>query len=321
MYNLTISNIAKKKFPFITKKNAPGLEKDEKNKLIRNVRALMIWKVSGHLVNSTDNIIITYFKGLATVGIASNYTLLTGTLKSLVNLFFESIGASIGNLNAVESKEKRMSMFYTFNFANFWVFGWAAIGIFVVSSDLVKLLFGENYVLPQSIPFIMALNFYMVGIQNSVWSFQNAMGLFRQGRYLLLLTAAINLGASIWLGKLWGLFGILFATAISRMCTNTWYDPYKVFKHGFGESVIPYYKRRLFYLCVLFATGAVSYAVANCISGGLLFNAIYKFIVCCIIPNGVFFLLFHKRQEFRYYVGLLKRLQSKIFPRKAGTSN
>ena len=36
-------------------------------------------------------------------------------------------------------------------------------------------------------------------MQNAVWTYQNTMGLFRQGRYLLLLTAAINLCASIWL--------------------------------------------------------------------------------------------------------------------------
>ena len=317
VYNFTISYIAKRQFPYIVGKNVKPLEKEEKNKLVRNVRALMIWKVSGKLVNSTDNIIITYFKGLVSVGLASNYTLLSGTLKSLVMLLFDGLGASIGNLNAIESKEKRMSMFYKINFANFWFFGWASIGIFVVSSDLVNLFFGSKYVLPQNIPFVVALNFYMVGIQNAVWSFQNAMGLFRQGRYMLLGTAALNLVFSIWLGTYWGLFGIYIATAISRLCTNTWYDPYKVFKHGFGESVLPYYIKRLQYVLIIVVTGGVCYFVANLFTGSLLFNAVYKFVVCCIIPNGVFYVLFHKKPEFIYYVNLLKRLLSRIHPKKA----
>ena len=317
LFNIVISLIAKKRFPFIEKKDIPPLDKEERGKIIRNVRALMIWKISGMLVNSTDNIIITFFKGLATVGYASNYTLLSGTLKSLVSLFFDGLGASIGNLNASESKEKRISMFYTLNFANFWLFGWAAIGIFVVSSDLVRLLFGNSYVLDPSIPFVIALNFYMVGIQNTVWSFQNAMGLFRQGRYMLLLTAAINLVCSILLGRIYGLFGILFATAISRLLTNTWYDSYKVFKYGFGESVAPYYKRRLFYLLVLIITGMLCKAFSSAFSGGIWFNVLFKFGVCCVIPNLVFFLIFHKLPEFQYYTQLFFRIiTKKVFKRE-----
>ena len=131
----------------------------------------------------------------------------------------------------------------------------------------------------------------------------------------MLFRSAINLVSSIELGKRMGLFGILFATAISRLCTNTWYDPYKVFKHGFGESVLPYYRRRLLYLLILIVTGAGSYWVANAISGGIWFRAIYKFIVCCIIPNLVFFLIFHKSQEFHYYLKLLKRAKEKLLSR------
>ena len=314
--NILISYIAKRKFPYITKKDVPTLTLSERKSLIKNVRALTIWKISGLLVNSTDNIIITYFKGLTTVGLASNYTLLSGTIKSLLNQVFGSLGASIGNLNAIESKEKRISMFYTINFANFWMFGWAAIGIFVVSSDIIRLLFGDKYVLPLNISFVIALNFYMVGIQSAVWSFQNAMGLFRQGRYLLFLTAAINLFASIKLGEKWGLFGILIATAISRLLTNTWFDPYKVFRYGFGESVIPYFRRRLFYLGLLVAIGMACYYLSNLSAvtahtDNLVAVIAYKCFICILIPNAVFYLTFRRRKEFLYYADLFRKLIKK----------
>lgn len=190
-----------KKFPYIVKKNIRPLEYKEKRKLIRNVRALVVWKLSGLLVNSTDNIIITYFNGLATVGLSSNYTLLSSTLNALLNQLFNGITASVGNLNAKESVDKKEEMFNTINLANFWLFGWAAIGIFVLSTDIVQLMFGKEYILPISIPFIIALNFYMVGIQSAIWTFENTLGLFRQGRYLQVVTAMINLVCSIWLGK------------------------------------------------------------------------------------------------------------------------
>lgn len=312
VYNFTVSHIAKQKFPYIIGDSIKPLEKKEKNGLIRNIRALVVWKLSGLLVNSTDNIIITYFNGLAAVGLSSNYTLLSTTLNSLLNQFFNGITASVGNLNAIESKEKKMSMFYSINLANFWLFGWASIGIFVVSTDIVHLLFGENYILPISIPFVIALNFYMVGMQSAVWTFKNTLGLFRPGRYLLIVTAVINLVCSIWLGKIWGLFGILFATAISRALTNTWYDPYAVFRYGFQESSVPYFTRYIKYGCILFITGGICYEICSFLEYSLLLNVVLKFIICCIVPNVIFLICFRKTEEFGYFRQLFRRLMGKI---------
>lgn len=313
VYNVLISYIAKRKFPYIVKKNIKPLIHEEKRELIQNVRALVVWKLSGLLVNSTDNIIITYFSGLATVGISSNYTLLTNTLNSLLNQFFNGITASVGNLNASESVEKKMQIFHTINLANYWLFGWASIGIFVVSTDVVRLMFGVDYVLPTSIPFVLALNFYMVGIQNAVWTFGNTLGLFRQGRYLQIVTAGINLVCSIWLGKKWGLFGILLATAIARLFTGTWYDSFKLYKYGFGKSVWPYYRKRVFYFVLLIVTGGVCYQLGGLATFTATGNLVFKFIICCIVPNLIFGILFYRSKEFQYYRNLLGRILGKIY--------
>lgn len=312
VYNLTISHIARKKFPYIVSKNIKPLEKEERNVLIRNVYALVIWKLCGLLVNSTDNIIITYFSGLAAVGLSSNYTLLSTTLNTLLNQLFNGITASVGNLNAIESSEKKLKIFNVINLANFWLFGWAAIGIFVVSSDIVCLMFGESYVLPLEIPFVIALNFYIVGMQSAVWTYKNTMGLFRQGRYLLLLTAAINLICSVWMGKMWGLFGILFATAISRACTNTWYDSYAVFKYGLKMQVSKYFKKYLVYAGTLVFTAGISFYLCSFIQFSRVANVILKFLICCIVPNAVFLLCFYRKEEFQYCERLLLTLVKKI---------
>lgn len=312
VYNLTISYIAKKKFPYIVKRDISPIDKEEKKGLISNVRALIIWKLSGLLVNSTDNIIITYFSGLVTVGLSSNYTLLSGTLNSLLNQFFNGITASVGNLNARESVDKKIEMFNTINLANFWLFGWASIGIFVVSTDIVHLMFGAEYVLPCNIPFVIALNFYMVGIQNAVWTFENTLGLFRQGRYLQIVTALINLVCSIWLGKKWGLFGILIATSISRLFTGTWYDAFKLYKYGFARSVLPYYKKRLLYLVLLIGTGGLCYMLAELVEFSVVGNVVFKICICCIVPNFIFGIMFHRSKEFQYYKKLFGRIEKKV---------
>ena len=88
----------------------------------------------------------------------------------------------MGNHNALEDTEHKYALFKSINLANFWMFGWASIGIFVCSSDMVHLLFGSRYVLPIKIPFIIALNFYMVGMQSAVWTYKNTFQRFAHSR-------------------------------------------------------------------------------------------------------------------------------------------
>ncbi len=308
--NIISSEIAKRQYPCIKEKHPAPLEKEEKRSLVRNVRALTLNKVGGQLVNSTDNIITTFFDGLITTGLASNYTLLSTSINSLLKIVFNSLNASVGNHNALEDKEHKVSLFNSINLANFWLYGWAAIGMFVVSGDVVSVMFGTKYVMSDfKIPLIIAVNFYMVGMQNAVWTYYDTQGLFRRGRYITLFTAAINLTLSILLGKVWGLFGILLATAISRLFTNTWYSPYAVFKYGFGMSAKPYFAKYLFYALVLTATGGACWFACSFVNFIPIVNMIVKAVICSVIPNAVFFLLFFRSKEF----AMLKTFAVRVF--------
>ncbi len=314
--NVVSSEIAKKEFPCIKTRKSMPLEKEEKRSLVRNVRALTINKVGGLLVNSTDNIITTFFGGLVTTGMASNYTLISTSINSLLNIVFNSLNASVGNHNVLESKENKLALFNSINLANFWLFGWAAIGIFVVSGDVVSVMFGAGYVLPFEIPLIIAVNFYMVGMQNAVWTYYNTQGLFRRGRYVSIFTAIINIALSIVLGKFFGLFGILLATAIARLLTNTWYSPYAVFKYGFELPVRKYFIRYIYYAVLLAFTGGLCYLICHFISVTTIVNVILKFAVCCVVPNLVFFLCFFRSSEFstlkNFVVSFFGKLKGKI---------
>lgn len=298
VYNIIISQVAVIKFPYIKNKEIPDLSSEETKKVFTNVRDLMIYKVSGVLVNGTDNIIITMFDGLAITGLASNYTLLVNTLSSLLNQIFNSVTASIGNLNAVESKEKRFSILNMFNMANFWLFGWGTIGIIFVSSDLVACLFGTGYALDIKIPLILAVNFYTVGMMNSIWNFKHTMGMFRYGRFIQFGTAAFNLVFSILLGQFYGLFGILLATFISRLLTNLWYDPYVVFKYGFNETPFIYVRKYLYYLLILLVTGGICGFACHFVNYSPIANVLIKGGICSIVPNIIFYVLFSKTKEF-----------------------
>lgn len=311
-YNVWVSRKAAKDYPYITAKNIDPLPKEEQRSLFRNIKALAVNKVSGVLVNSTDNIAITYFTGIGSVGLASNYTLLSATVGQIIGLVFNALPGSIGNLNASESDDTRYRFFNVLSLMNFWLFGWGAIGIALVSSDLVKLLFGADYVLPMYIPLIIAINSYTIGMLQASYTYKSTLGLFRYGQYLLIFTGVINLLLDIILGRLWGIFGIYFATLIARLCTNWWYEPYAVYKYGLKKNPMIYWVRYVKNLCILAFTGGICWLFCNLCNFTVALNVVVKVIICTIVPNTIFILAFRKTDEFVYLQSTFSRIAKKI---------
>ena len=65
-----------------------SIDVDTKNKILKNTGGVMISKVSGILVNSTDNLIISAYIGLIPVGLYSNYLLITSALNKILGHIF-----------------------------------------------------------------------------------------------------------------------------------------------------------------------------------------------------------------------------------------
>lgn len=310
--NFLISAKAVKDYPYIADKHAEKLSKTEVRDLAKNIKALTVTKLSGILVNNTDNIVITYFKGLIATGVVSNYTLLTNIINSLANQVFTSISASLGNLNAIGDEEHKYDVFKALNLANFWLYGWTGIGIFVLSSDIVNLFFGKQYVMNIEIPLILAINFYMLGMQCVVGIYKSTMGLFKYGQYILLFTAGLNLFGDVVLGKMYGVFGIFLATAISRLVTNTWYEPFVIFKYGFQKKFRLYIMRYCAYTILLVITGGICFGICRFIPFSLFPRLILKAIVCIVVPNVCFIGTFYRTSEFKYLLNIVSGIKEKI---------
>lgn len=306
-YYIWVFGKAGKDYPYIRQKNVKKLSFGETRDLLKNIKALAANKLSGVLVNSTDNIAITYFKGLGSVGSASNYTLFSVTLDKMITLVFNGLTGSIGNMNASADDETRYHFFKTLNMANFWLYGWAAIGIALVSGDLVGWFYGSEYVMEMKIPLILAVNFYSIGMLHAVYTYKSTLGLFRYGQYFLFLTGLLNLALDAILGRAWGIFGIYCATFLARLATNLWYEPYVVYRYGLGKNPLLYAKRYLTFTGILIFTGTVCYVLCDFCKFPMFINVMAKMILCSIVPNVVFFVCFRRTEEFIYLYGRLKK--------------
>jgi O-antigen/teichoic acid export membrane protein len=314
-FNIAISWKATHDYPYIEKKDVKSLNTEEKKSLFINIRALLVEKLSTVLVTSTDNIIISYFSGLISVGLSSNYSLFTSTLSTLTSQIFNSMTASIGNLNALSEKKDQYRFFKILQMANFYIYGWATIGILFVISDLVELFYGKSMVLSAWLPFAYALSFYVGTMNTSVTTYRSTLGIFRYGQYTTFFTAILNLALSIIWGKWWGLFGIIFATAVARLLTNAWYIPYVVFKHGFNMNPLMYYLEYVKYFFILVVEGVACYLICSRVHFSIAIKVILKILICSVISNVGFIACFGRTYEFNYLMEKLKQGIGSVYKR------
>lgn len=246
------------------------------------------------------------------VGLLSNYNLLIGLASGLIVQVFSSLTGSIANINAIESQQKKVETFHIINFANFWIYGIASIATIFLINDFIALWIGIKFILPLSVVILLAVNFFMYGMQNAVWQFKITFGFFKQGQYLIILTAIINLILSFAFGFYYGLLGILIATAIARLVTNTWYDPYIVFTLGLKQNPVDYLKKYIKYVIVLVFSIVLLFGINYYVPILGILGLLWKTMLCLLLPNAIIYFVFRNTAEFKNAMLLVRAVIGKF---------
>lgn len=324
VYNGKIVNI---RYPYIKTKEKYVVDKDVKDNLIVNVKALFLHNVGSWCVFGTDNILISSFISVATVGLYSNYTMIISQLSSLLTPVIGGIGASVGNLIATESSERSYEIFKVTYLINFWIYSFSAIFLFNLLEPFINWWLGYGLLLDKLTFFIILVNFYISGLRSSIITFKVKGGVFDQDKYIPLIESVINLGASLILVKYLGLAGIFLGTTISTIFIPLWTQSYLVYKYIFNKSVFIYLKRYSFYVILTLVVGAFTTYLCNFIQAGSFISLVIMGIICVIVPNTIYLLIFHKTEEFRYLWGIVKgklmsiKMIEKIFEKDIEISN
>ena len=300
--NLAVSKKAEKDYPYLlTDKNE--LESSEKKKIFSDVRSLFAYKIGHVILYHTDSILISLLVSTTVVGFYSNYTLLTGTVMTFSELIFGALGASIGNLKETSDRQRMSDTFDTVNFVSFFVYGFCSVCLFCMMDDFVGMFFGEKYVLGTLTAFIISFNVFIPGMQSSVMHFRQALGMFRQTKYVYLITSALNLVLSVILGKFFGLNGILMATGIARILTNVWYEPYVLMKKYFEKSYLRYLLRLGIYYALFILSCAAVYLIKRRFFTPSFWGFVAELVVCVFGTAAVYCAIFARTREFRDIVG------------------
>ena len=170
--NILVSIKANKMYPYLKEKKIQKIDKKTKSEIIKNTKAMMMHKIGGIVVNSTDNVLISKFIGLIEVGKYSNYVLITTALNTIISQIYNSLTAGIGNLYVENDKQKMYNVFKKVNFLTFAVTFFSCIFLMVLFNDIIQLMADSSYLLEIWVVFVIVLNFYITTMRKSVISFR-----------------------------------------------------------------------------------------------------------------------------------------------------
>lgn len=311
--NYFVSQKADQMYPYLKEKQIKPLENDDISEIKKNTVALLFHKIGSSVVNSTDNILISKIIGIVTVGIYSNYLLITNALNIVIGQLFNSLVASIGNMGVSEKSEKAEHIFLSLFYINFLVVSVTSACLLSSGNLLIQAWFGETMVLSVVILIVIVFNFYLYQIRRSVLTFRDAYGLYWYDRYKALAEAILNLGISVILGIKLGLAGILMGTITSCLATSLWIEPYVLYKYAFKKSPKEYYIKLLIYSVVTFLDCMISYKIVEFFKFKGFIGFMFGCILTCVITLLIDVVLFIKTKEFEEFRRIFRKSFDIVF--------
>ena len=303
--NIVIALKAEHTYPYLKQNKKISLEKDESIALFKNVSAMFLHKVSDVVLGSTDNIIMSKFIGLLTVGLYSNYQMIINVVKTVFNLVAGGIGPSVGNLCASENRDKQYEIFKSIMLLNIWVVAFCSICLLNLLTPFIKIWIGEKYVISDTLILSIVISLYIQLSMRAVEMFRTATGMFWNDRYYAFLQCIINIVVSIVLVKVVGCEGIFIGTAVAVLATKFWKTSSLIYKNAFNKNPARYFLTYGIYTAV----GIVAAVIATCICSYAMDGIngfVFRAIVCLIVPNLCYAVAFFKTKEFRYLSSKVK---------------
>lgn len=316
--NLLTRTRCHKLYPWLKEKDARALTSEERGGIFRNVAGMFTNNVCRVLNDGIDTTVISAMVGVAASGVFTNYVALRQYVVNIIRTVLDPLTASVGNLCAVESTEKKETFFNHLQFTCFWIYGFSAIGLWIVSDHFIAgvWLHSTDWLLPAGCVLFYALNLAIEGMAKAVIIYRDANGLFWQTKYRYIFSSVFNAVFSIVLVGPAGLgvTGALIGTTASLVIMLS-FDPILVFREVFHKKAWGYYRTYFGYFVLTAATGALVYVLSLPFSAYTVVNFLVRVLLCLVVPNGLWFLLFRKNDNFLYLrdtaLGLLRGLRKK----------
>lgn len=303
--NLLINLRVKKYYPFVFenyKNKDLRISRNTKITLIKNAIGGLSNKIGSMVVFASDNILISIFVNLSTVGMYANYTMITNNISGLVNRIIQPITSSIGRMKE-NSIDELIAFYHKFNFIVYSVPLFIGPQLFILLNPFIRFWLGDRFLLSQEIVFLIVFNLTLQIFRLPSLTFIDAFGLQWIQKWKSIFESFFNILISLVL--LWafheGLKGVLLGTICSTLITVSWYEPYIVLKHAVRDLKWKYLFDYLKGLLQFGIATWLSWLVTYNFSGRGLFY-LFELLIIVFLISVVVFIVFNSR-----VIGVLRK--------------
>ena len=314
--NIVTSTVVKRIYP---KYYAKGkIEQAEKKAIDQRIKDLFTAKLGSVVINSADTIVISAFLGLTMLAIYQNYFYIITTIIAFFEIVYGSCMPGIGNSLIVESKEKNFNDLNRLTFLLNWLAGFCTTCLLCLYQPFMNIWVGENLTLNMSSVLCFCIYFYIYELDRILSIYKDAGGLWHKDRFRALITAIANLIINLILVQFWGIFGVLLSTILTKMLISHPWLMQNLFTTMFEfKRFFTYLKNVLKYVIVTSLACVVTFVICNMFDLGNWGNLITRGLICLVIPNLLFFLVYRKSTEFDQALDLINTMtKGKINLRK-----
>ena len=297
--NVITAELAKKEYPEYVSKG------DLEGKLKRDVKArvagLFLARAAGTIRSSIDSMFITAFLGLEMGAMYSNYFYIVTAVAGMIQIIETSLVAGVGNSISTETREKNYNDFIKFTFILQWIVGWCAICILCLEQHFMKIWMGEKYLFKESMVVLCAVYLFVncICIVRSIYT--QALGMWWSLKVLSVVDIFTNIFLNYHLGKHFGAYGIIGASIIDILLVSIPWTTYYLCRDYFGkEHFANYIKDYIKYFVVATFVGSITYAICVLVPTNFtLLSFVLKGVICIIVPNCLYCLIFLKSKLFK----------------------
>ena len=306
--NLITAIVTRRMFPEI--KCGGEVSKQTREEIKKRLGGLFGTKLNSIVVHQADIIIISAFLGLKLLTQYGNYYYILNAVSGFVMMFFSSMTASIGNKIASDSTENVYALFKKINFLNNWLVGWCSICLLCLYHPFMIIWVKEELTLPILMSILMAAYFYIYQIQRTLLTFKDAGGLWYEDRFRPYISMTVNLISNIVLVQIIGIYGIVVSTILAFFISLPWCN-YVVFKHMFHMPPLKNLLKLILNFGITVVIGIITYFICFMLPVSIL-GVLGRLVVCIIVPNIIFVLLYKKSEEFAYVQSLTQKFVRRL---------
>lgn len=309
--NIILHIIAGKKYPYLRKYRKLQPEKTEKSSIFKNVQAMFLNKIGIVVLYSTTSLIISAFVSLVDAGKYSNYLMITSNIYSFINLIFNSMTASVGNLCVEGDVEYQYKVFRKVQYLADFFAVFCFVCYLCLFNDFITIWVGESMLFSLPVVIVISLNAMILYIRRATIAFRDAQAFYKKDWYKPIIESVGGVGLAIGLSYVLGTLGVILGFTLVMFFVSFIIENHTLFKYGFKKRFFRQIAETVGVMIFACGVGALTYYIGTFIPVGVGWFVL-KLIFCMVISSGCFFLVSFRTPEFKYYVTLTKNYFKRI---------